>query len=472
MRLVLAALLIAGACRDQAPAPPPGPAIPAPDPWSQPAPTPPAKPPDTPETRRARADTALARVAKIKPEVARLRGLAFTHDVPTHYQPTAEFQAFVHREIAKELPPARSRAVSAALAHLGMLTHPVDLAQVEEQAMITQAGAYYDPAAKAFFLVVAPDSDTLLDTISAHELTHALQDQHFDLTAFLPPATLDDDAATARRFVAEGDATLTMMLYMLRGAGGATPAPAILRGVKAQIAVMASQDLDALKAQAKAQVALLGGNDPELTRSLVAMDDIPPAVLVPLFDAYTKGAQLALVAYERGGWPAVDALYRDPPTSTEQVLHPETKLFPTREAPHQVTLARTADPILADNVLGELAWRVYFALWKVAQPADAAAGWGGDRYAVTRRADGRLIGRIATTWDSADAAARFTAAYVASLTARFPGVDTSHPEAGVARPGGGKLFLRQAGARVFIVDGADDATALDALVRTARFDGR
>src|SRR5262249_12506042 len=115
------------------------------DPWVARAPT-----PDTPETRQQRAEAALGRVASIKPVVAKLRALSFERDVPTKYQSTADFQTFVHGEIAKELPGDRSRDLSAALLHLGFLAKPVDLATVEEHATITQASAYYSPAAKAF----------------------------------------------------------------------------------------------------------------------------------------------------------------------------------------------------------------------------------------------------------------------------------------------------------------------------------
>jgi hypothetical protein len=445
-----------------------GPGSAAADPWST-ATAP--KPPETPETRQKRAEAALGRVAAIEPEVAKLRSLAFTRVVPTKYQTPGEFQTFVRREIAKDLPAERSRDMSAAFAHLGLLVKPIDIAAVEEQAMTTQAGAYYDPAARAFFLVMVPDSELMLDTISAHELTHALQDQHFDLTNYLPSdSSLDDDAATARRFIAEGDATLVMMLYTVHALAGDKLSPALVTGLRRQIEAFAALDVDALKAQSRAQSALLGGMDAEIQKSIDAMDDIPPIVLVPLLDAYMKGALVALTAYEHGGWPAVDELYRHPPVSTEQVLHPDTKLVPRREPPHRVTLARTADRKLADNVLGELQWQVYFQLWKSPRAAEASEGWGGDRYTVTRRKDGRLIGRIATIWDTAADAQQFAEAYLASLAARFPGADTSRPAAGIARPDGGRVFIRTVGSRVFIVDGADDAGALDAVVRTTVFD--
>jgi hypothetical protein len=489
MRLLLVAVLALAACRDR-------PAVPASqgsgsagsaaagsaagsaaatgsgaaavDPWStRSAP----KPPDTPETRRTRAEAALGRVATIKPEVAKLRGLRFEREVPTRYQTAPEFQAYVHREIAKELPAERSRDLATAFAHLGLLVKPIDIAALEEQAMTTQAGAYYDPAVKAFFLVMVPDSELMLDTISAHELTHALQDQHFDLTKYLPSdGSIDEDAATARRFVVEGDATFVMLLYALHGVVGDKLSPAMMSGLRTQVARFADQDLAGLKAQIKDQLGGFGAVDPEIKKSVDAMDDIPPTVLVPLLDSYMKGALVALTAYEHGGWAAVDALYRTPPASTEQVLHPATKLYPRPERPHRVTLATTGEHELAGNVLGELQWKIYFELWKSPRAAEAAEGWGGDRYSVTRRKDGRLIARIATLWDTPVDAEQFAAAYLASLAVRFPGADVGHAAAGIARPDGGKIFVRRAGARVFIVDGADDAGALDALVRTTRLD--
>lgn len=427
--------------------------------------------PDTPQARRSRAEAALGRVAAIEPEVARLRRLAFERAVPTRYQTPDEFRAFVRREITKDLPVARSRDLSAAFAHLGLLARPTDLASVEEQAMTTQAGAYYDPAARAFFVVMVPDSDLMLDTMSAHELTHALQDQHFDLAKYLPSDSgLDDDAATARRFVVEGDATFVMLLYAMHGMLGDEIPPPVLAVLRDQIRTLASQDLGALEAQVRSQSALFGAMDSQIQKSIDAMGDIPPIVLVPLLDSYMKGALVVLTAYEHGGWAAVDALYRDPPASTEQVLHPAAKLYPVRDRPRRVRLAPSAGAELANNVVGELQWKIYFDLWKSPRAAEAADGWAGDRYSVTRRGDGRLVGRIATLWDTPDDARQFADAYLASLAARFPGADLGRAAAGIARPDGGRVFVRLAGTRVFIVDGAVDADALDALARTTAFE--
>ncbi|HET9988344.1 MAG TPA: hypothetical protein VFQ65_07485, partial [Kofleriaceae bacterium] len=220
----LAALVAIGcACKGHQPPPPTkGGMAAAADPWGVPAATGNVAA-ETPAARKQRAEQALARVAQIMPKLAKLRGLAFDREVPREYQTAAEFRAFVRGEIARDLPAQQAADTSAALFHIGLMNRPGNLAALEEQALTSEAGAYYDPRKKKFFLVMVPPTDLMLDTMSAHELTHALQDQHFDLDAFMPPGpasdTLDADHQIARRFVAEGDATFTMFLYALGSFG-------------------------------------------------------------------------------------------------------------------------------------------------------------------------------------------------------------------------------------------------------------
>jgi hypothetical protein len=388
--------------------------------------------------------------------------------VPTEYQSAEDFRSFLRREIAKDLPPDKAKDQSAAYAHLGLFRKPIDLAQTLEQTMVTQAGAYYDPTAKKFFLVMVPDNDLMLDTISAHELTHAVTDQHFDLSRYLEPTDhkLDEDASSARRFIGEGDATFTMLVYaIIDSTHQTTLTPKMAGLLQGQVEQFAGQDLASFTEMTKKQGALFGAMDPEIQRSIDAMADLPPAVLVPLVASYTKGALVAMTAYQHGGWAAVDDLYRHPPESTEQVLHPTTKLFPTRDHPRSVTLAASTDRELANDVMGEMLWWVYFYVWTPKLADEAAQGWGGDRYRVVRKSDGHLLGTIATVWDSETDANQFAAAYRASLAARFPGARPS--EEGVIRPDGGEVLVRQLGARVYIVDGGD-RSALDALVKTAK----
>ncbi|MBA3454205.1 MAG: hypothetical protein H0T42_14010 [Deltaproteobacteria bacterium] len=428
------------------------------DPWADKA-----KPGPTPEERKQQIAAALARVPGIQTKLAALRGLPMAGAVPALHQTADEFRTFVQQELAKELPPDKAEKMQAALLHIGLYMKPIDLVKTLEQTMTSQAAAYYDPAAKKFFVVMAPDNDMMFDTISAHELTHALQDKHFDLVKYMP-ITLDEDAGIARRFVVEGDATFSMFAYLATDAVGVDKLPSMIKMMRTQVEQMANMGLSDYADMMKQQAAAFGGMDEQMKTAMESMGELPPVIVGPMMASYMKGAVLAMTAYENGGWKTVDALYKTPPDSTEQVLHPATKLYPKRERPKKVTLPKLAGTELTQNVIGELQWSIYLQQWGAALP-EAAAGWGGDRYAVMRGADGALTGYLATTWDSPKDAQEFHDAYVATLKARFPEADVSKPAAGVARKDRGKVFVKLQGAHVFIVDGTDDAKALDLLAR-------
>ena len=430
------------------------------DPWQQPD-----SKPATPEEKKKRAEAAIARVSTVQPKLAEVRQLKLDKTVPAELQSTDDFRKFVLGELAKELPKEKADKMAAAQLHVGLFMKPVDLAKVVEQTITSQAAAYYDPATKKFFVVMAPDNDMMLDTISAHELTHALQDANFDLKKYLP-TTLDDDAASARKFVVEGDATFAMIAYLAAAAaGGKEVSPAMMNLMKTQITNMASMSIEDYGSMMKQQAGSLVGMDEDLKKSMESIGELPPIVVKPMIDSYMKGAVVSMVAYEKGGWKAVDDLYKHPPTSTEQVLHPAEKLIGKREEPKQVTLpALPKGEELVRNVWGEEQWSIYFEQWGVKAP-DAAPGWGGDRYAVIKREDGTLLAFIATAWDTPEDAKQFYDAYVASLGLRFKGADTSKPETGVARGDKGKVFVKLVGNNVFIVDGGDDPKNLDLLVK-------
>jgi hypothetical protein len=440
------------------------------DPWS-------AKPaaPDTPETRKKRADAALARVAEIMPKLEKVRGLTFEHDIPREYQTSADFKSFVHAEIQKEMPADKAADESAALFQIGLLTKPGNLAELEEQAFTTQAGAYYDPKKKKFFLVMVPDNDTMLDTMSAHELTHGLQDQHFDLQRYMPDDgadanKLDDDHQAARRFVAEGDATLTMFLYTLSTMSNKPITPDMIKLMSKQLDEFAKMSPEEM---VKQNAAGFGGSmDPDIKKSIDAMAEIPLTVLIPMIDSYTQGAGLAATAFlQTGSWAGVNALFTDPPESTEQALHPATKMYPKRDHPKPVSIATITDKPenkIADVVLGELQWQVYFQLWLPAQRTIASEGWGGDRVTVVKRGDGRLVARIATVWDTEKDATEFAQAYATSLKPRFM-KGAGDPKTGFDRgDGAGRIYMKQVGAAVYIVDGADDVAWLDDLIKATK----
>ena len=127
--------------------------------------------------------------------------------------------------------------------------------------------------------------------------------------------------------------------------------------------------------------------DPEIKKSVDAMDDIPLTVLVPMIDSYMQGALSSRPRTTTAAGRRVDALYTDPPESTEQVLHPTTKLFPTRDHPQGRRSASRSSisptPRSRTSCSASSQWQIYFQLWLPAlERAIASEGWGGDRVTV------------------------------------------------------------------------------------------
>jgi hypothetical protein len=272
---------------------------------------------------------------------------------------------------------------------------------------------------------------------------------------------LGNDAGNARRFIVEGEATLTMMAYLVAAMTHKDALdPAMLPALEMQLRALGKMGIEQLKEMIKDQSGGFVEMDESILASIKAMDDIPLVILLPLLESYMRGASPVLAAYKHGGWDEVGKLYTQPPESTEQVLHPDTKLYPARDLPRTLTLpqAPAGYQLLNTDTIGELEWRVYFLLWDKASSDDAAAGWDGDRYAVFRDKQGHLITYLATTWDSEADAEELEAAYRRSLVKRFGGDGSKRPE-------GTPIALARRGAEVFVVDGPGADKLLPALVK-------
>jgi hypothetical protein len=458
----LAIILAGSSCGSPARSPSAPPAEPSP------APTPDAPAPSKQDLVAA----AIARVAEIQKTVAKLRGLPFRSPVPAQYQSKEDFRAYLVREVQRELPPELDAKLSRAVFHLGLVKQPVALGELLLDAFVSQAGAYYDPQTNRFYIVMLSSDASWLDAMSAHELMHGIQHQHFDLIAYYMPDAahrLTEDELNARRFIVEGEATMMMLVYLGDRAGkdmlGADRAT-----LSAQLSAMSSLDTATLIKLQKAQSSSLEGLDDDMRQAIEAMDRIPHFVLVPLIDSYIRGTLPVMEAYAAGGWDAVAKLFAQPPESTEQVLHPTTKLFPTRDYPVVLELPDTVaglDDYKADygDVLGELQWRTYLGTWDVAEPARAAEGWDGDRYTMLVKGDATAAVAV-TTWDSPADAQEFETAYLASLAARFPSGARNRSAAVTrhARPDGTVIAVERRGSDVLIADGVPAATATKSLM--------
>jgi len=348
--------------------------------------------------QRAAPAELLAAARAVTREVAGIRRLPALRPVDFQVSDRGTIQEFARRSLEEEMGPAEWRAYDRLLTHAGLIPDDVDLQALVLELYVEQIAGYYDPARKTFYLADwLPE--LLQRAVVAHEVTHALQDQHFDLERWLAELSPTEDAALARAAVAEGDAMAAMLAYMLAPTG------------------MAMEDLPGIG-------ELLQGEAGRVASAYPTFDRAPKALQRLLMFPYVEGADFVMATYRSGGWDAVDALYADPPTSTEQVLHPE-RYHARRDDPRPVEapVAEAGDDPVIQGSWGEFGVRLVLeaTLGDTIAARAAARGWDGDAWALHDAADGGTSLAWALVWDSAAAAERFAEAYAQAVVRRFPG---------------------------------------------------
>ena len=178
---------------------------------------------------------------------------------------------------------------------------------------------------------------------------------------------------------------------------------------------------------------------------------------------YREGAQFVALLYQNGGWSTVNAAFKNPPRSTEQVLHPER--YFSGDAPTSIQLPAlhlNGWQSIAEDTLGELYLRIYLEhKLDFAQAIPAAEGWGGDRYQVFGNSQGQLALALQTAWDSPADAREFFDTYstfVVALAGGNPQVlqaDATHMRWQLA---GRQFYLSLAGAQVLALHAPDAST--------------
>jgi hypothetical protein len=310
----------------------------------------------------------VAPVAVIARRVEALRHLRYRHvPVPERVTPARARRDGLADFDASE-PPRRRAAEEAVLVRLGLLPPGTSLRRAAASLFGEGVAGYYDPRSGRLKVVTGTATSTrvLAETVLAHELTHALEDQRFGLLG--DDSQGDDDTALATLALVEGSATEVMQRYaerwfsrgeLLAGAIGAAFAP--------------SGDLPAF---------------------------LESQTLFP----YLTGQQFIEYLLRRAGgrWDLVDTAERlRPPASTEQVMHPDRYI--RADQPRRVRIA-------AGRALGAGWRRVFATTWGEFQTrellaeagvegaAAAAAGWGGDRLELWRRDGDRRSDVLVARW--------------------------------------------------------------------------
>jgi hypothetical protein len=400
-------------------------------------------------TSRAQQNTAnaarnaalIAATNEVLRETSELRQLAILRPVQSSAQSRTEIQHMIVQSLDEGTTPGQMHAAEVTLKKLGLAPADFQMRPLIIRLLTEQVAGYYDPKRQQFHLADWIDVDGQ-KPVMAHELTHALQDQHFNLRRFEHWPKGDSDAELAAHALIEGDATLAMTMYV-------TSNP--LRA------------LSFLKSLSTTEVAT-----EELNKA-------PRAVRETLLFPYQEGLKWTNTVYQYGGWANVSKAFTQLPQSTEQILHAE-KYF-VHEPPMKVNLPNISSLLgrggwrrLDSDVNGE--WGFYLVLDQfLKSPSEsrrAAAGWGGDHYEIFENRRGQVCYVSISSWDTERDAREFFDAYVARSRLRYPaGSVSSAHDSWSARTSEGNVLIELRDKTVVAIEGLPASASIKAIAAKA-----
>jgi hypothetical protein len=333
------------------------------------------------------------------------------------------------------------------LALIGVVNPGFDLYKFYVALYSEEIAGFYDPESKYMYVVQGENFGANEQMTYAHEFTHALQDQHYDLRNGLKDneAYCKDHSeyCAAVDALTEGDATLVESLWLYTDA--------------------TAEQRNEIFQQSQSQQSPI-------------YDSAPPFFQQDLMFPYVQGLDFVTTLYSQGGFDAVDQAFANPPVSTEQIIHPEK--YPN-DKPVDVYLPDFTTTLGSGwqesdrNVMGE--WSTYQILAdgidSVYRLPDntakqASAGWAGDTYLVYWNPDTQQSAFIMRSrWETAQDTDEFWNAMEQYGQERWGTPSQSHPSQGGTdrvdwqSTSNGFVTLRRSGQDVIWLIAPDSATA-------------
>jgi hypothetical protein len=371
---------------------------------------------------------------QIAVELTQISGMKLHKPVPCDFITKEKINDFLKKRVKEVAKPEEIRAEELTLKKFGLVPQDFDLAASTIDLMTEQAAAFYDYDRKKLFITdtTAPETQ---EPVLAHELSHAIADQNFNLGRFIKQGRKSDDGAAARLAVMEGQATWIMSEYLARKTGQT------LKDSPALVAMMSNLSEGA------------AGQYPVFDKS-------PLYERVTLIFPYTKGMLFQNAVFQRDGLHAFAAVFEKPPVSTQQVIHPD-KYF----AGVKPTQPELPDPHLrgykglVGGSLGEMEHSILLEQYSGKErSADLAPHWRGSTFELLEnKKASRVVLLYASEWDSEDAARQYFSSYREALGKKWKSMTiTTESDGAVTGTGDdGRFELRRKGAIVTSVEGLD-----------------
>jgi hypothetical protein len=341
-----------------------------------------------------------ADIAEVEAQVEQTRGLDFERPVAIEPVTDEQIERRLLANFERTVPKEQNARRSLAWQTIGVIPDGTQITDALRSFLSGQVVGFYDPAKQALVYIGQDELTTTSRYILAHELTHAVDDQHFDLTRLDPlTARCDDEAFTAGLGAVEGSAQFTATQVILRFPIAGEP---------------------------------FGDTDGGST------DGVPPFIVRTQLWPYDAGMRFIEALDDSGGQDAVDRALEHLPVSTEQVLHPER--YPN-DTPTPLDIPSLAGDLpgrwedLDVMLVGEAWLESMLWVWGSDDADRASAGWDGGIYRAWTDGDRSAV-VLKTVWDTSADAREFAQALRGSVVdprrAFVPGIEGRVVVAGFA----------------------------------------
>jgi len=331
-------------------------------------------------------------------QAVKTRRLEFKSKVEKNFMTREALGKYQLESFNRDNPPEEVAKYQKINEVFGFLPKGFDLAKAYTDLQTEQVLGFYDPRTKKLYLIIDQDPNKvspLVKYTAEHELTHALQDQNYDIQKLRPirePNATEgnDDQDYALTALLEGDAVNSQTVWIQAGN-------------------LSRQELSQMITEVQSF------NQDKLNNAPLILKDT-------LSFPYAEGSSFVQNIYKKGGWDAVNKMFSDyTPRSTAQILHPEK--YEKRIDPVKVELPSLVDTLgqgwksLDINTMGELQSRIWLnGVLSTEEAKKAVSGWSGDRYQVLSDAQDNYGYAWRSQWDSEGDASNFFKASLSSVT--------------------------------------------------------
>ncbi|HEY7303700.1 MAG TPA: DUF6782 family putative metallopeptidase [Bryobacteraceae bacterium] len=381
----------------------------------------------------ANTDPAFSQINAIVKSLSGISGLSEEHPVPYGRMSKRQLRQFLTKRIKKTLKPEEIRGDELTLKLFGLVPQDFNLKKSTIDLLTEQAAAFYDYDEKKLFLLADAPFEAETTTL-AHELSHALADQHFDLQHFMEETSSNDDENLAHTAVVEGQASWLMIAYDLKQSGKpAVPTKDMLRAV--------------------------GDSGEESIADYPVLKSSPLYIQQSLLFPYSEGTVFFDEVFKRMGKSAFSAVFTDAPVDSAQIMHPERYFRHVQSIRPDLPKLALSDSMseISQGSVGEFDHHILLKEYLGEATAAALAPHlrGGQFKVLTTGKNHNPVLEYVSQWDSDRDAAAFFSAYRKVLAAKWKRCDpAANSESVFAGTGDNGYFVsRLMGTTVSSIEG-------------------